>query len=85
MLYILIAYAAWPVHGSISYARSLAHHLGRDDLKVVSQSWLEPMNWRGLELTGIVLDHETSRRMDAREWEWYHEARSRIRQKIHSN
>ena len=40
----------------IEYPRSLAKKIGRDDLRIVSPSWLET-GWRGIELSGLVVDH----------------------------
>lgn len=43
------------------YGRDLARHLGREDLKLVSLSWLEkPHNWRGSNRS-IVVDHAVER------------------------
>lgn len=40
------------------YPKSLARHLGRGDLEVVSPGWLlYPHNWKGRRFSGIVLDH----------------------------
>ena len=38
------------------YAKELARHLGRGDLRIVSPSWLEH-SWRGVSLKGLVVDH----------------------------
>lgn len=45
------------VNGHLEYARDLAAHLGRTDLKIVSPAWLTQREWAGRELSGIVLDH----------------------------
>jgi hypothetical protein len=42
---------------SLGYARVLAEKIGRDDLKIVGPSWFASNKWRGLEMTGIVIDH----------------------------
>lgn len=45
-------------HGRTDYPSSLAIHLKRDDLKVVSPDWLlnrHYLGWR--QLSGIVVDH----------------------------
>lgn len=47
----------WCFHGSLGYARDLARHLGRADLKIVSPSWLENSQYMGLTFSGIVTDH----------------------------
>lgn len=41
----------------IGYAKWLAKKLGREDLRIVSPYWLESARWRGLEPSGLVLDH----------------------------
>jgi len=41
----------------LDYPVDLAMQLGRGDLRVVPPSWLEEGRWRGLELTGLVVDH----------------------------
>lgn len=40
-----------------SYAKSLVHHLMRDDLVVVPVGWLTGDGWRGQTLPGLVIDH----------------------------
>lgn len=42
----------------VNYARHLAESIGRDDIKIVPLSWLEPDNWIGRKFTGIVVDHD---------------------------
>lgn len=49
----------WPVGNSISYAKDLAHKLGRGDLRIVSMSALSDCSLYGLHVPAIVLDHET--------------------------
>lgn len=46
------------VNHHFDYPRALARKLGRDDLRVVSPSFLEPFRTDGL-LRSIVLDHAT--------------------------
>jgi hypothetical protein len=53
----LNAFYIWPSKGCINYAYELARHLGRDDLHIVSPSWLTSGQWHGIEITGIVVDH----------------------------
>jgi len=60
----------------VDWGRSLAHKIGRDDLKIESPSWLEG-RWRGIELTGIVVDHAT--RLTDRQWEGLQGALTRVR------
>jgi hypothetical protein len=49
----------WPVSGSIGYAKDLAKHLGRDDLRIMSGSVLDNRaeKLRGFRVPAIVLDH----------------------------
>jgi hypothetical protein len=42
----------------VDYARHLAESIGRDDLKIVTLTWLEENSWRGREFTGITVDHD---------------------------
>ena len=44
------------VNSVLAYPKGLAHHLGRSDLEVVPESWLEPKRVRGLTRP-VVLDH----------------------------
>ena len=46
----------------LDYPKHLARHLRREDLKIVSMDWLKDEKWRGLELSGICVDHAV--RMD---------------------
>jgi hypothetical protein len=42
------------------YAKALAHHLGRDDLQVVSPGALSRIDFvNGRKFTGVVIDHAT--------------------------
>lgn len=46
----------WPSGNSLSYIKQLAHYLGRDDIKIVSLSWLRFEGVRGID-NDIVIDH----------------------------
>ena len=46
----------WTDH-HLNYPRQLAARLGREDLQIVSPSWLTQEKWIGQELSGIVTDH----------------------------
>ena len=48
------------VNGNTSYPMGLAKLLGRDDLKIVSPTWLENDGYRGVSLTGVIVDHAAS-------------------------
>lgn len=67
----------WPVRHSMPYAKELAHKLGRDDLQIVTPDWLQDEKWRGLELSGIVIDHAT--RLSIEQYHKLEWARTRIR------
>jgi hypothetical protein len=41
----------------LDYPRRLARKIGRNDLQIVGPHWLDDEKWRGLELTGLVIDH----------------------------
>lgn len=45
------------VNDRLDYPQHLARHIGRDDLRVVGPLWLSQHRWRGVDLTGLVLDH----------------------------
>jgi hypothetical protein len=63
-------------NGHTDYPRKLAKKINRDDLVVESPTWLEE-RWRGLELTGVVVDH--SARLTDRQWDGYKSALTRVR------
>lgn len=63
----------WPVASSISYARALAHHIGRHDLAIVSPSVLRDGGdrLRGLQVSAIICDHgfhPTDQQLDVLDW-----------------
>lgn len=68
----------WPVH-SISYAKHLARHLGRDDLEIVGPSVLEDgaMRLRGRTFSAVILDHACE--PDSAEFEALEMVRASIR------
>jgi len=41
----------------VAHAKLIAAKVDRADLKVVGPSWLDDRRWRGLNLTGVVVDH----------------------------
>ena len=41
----------------ITYPRSLCKKLGREDIQVVSPSWLSSDRWRGRTYSGVSVDH----------------------------
>lgn len=43
---------------AVSHDRHLAQKHGRADLQIVPPRWITDQRWRGLELTGIVVDHD---------------------------
>ena len=46
----------WPVHRSLSYAKSLAGHLGRVDIGVAPAAWLTD-NHAAFARSPVVVDH----------------------------
>ena len=67
------------VNNQTAYPRRLASMLDRKDLKIVGPDWLTLGVWRGMELTGVVLDHATELNTDGRDA--YSEVRTRVRRK----
>ena len=63
-------------NGHTDYAIRLAQKIGREDLRIESPTWLED-RWRGLELTGVVVDHAA--RLTDRQWDGYQGALTRVR------
>lgn len=63
-------------NGKTDYAVLLARKLGREDLQIVSPTWLEE-RWLGVELTGVVVDHAA--RLTDRQWDGYQGALTRVR------
>jgi len=43
----------------LNYPRQLAKGLDRIDLVIIPPSLLEEHRWKGLRLTGLVVDHDT--------------------------
>lgn len=54
---------------NLMYPRNLARSIGRTDLRIEGPSWLDSDRWRGLQFSGVVLDHAapltTDRQLDA--------------------
>lgn len=63
-------------NGETSYPRKLAQKIGREDLRVKAPDWLE-CRWRGLEFTGVVVDHAA--KLTDRQWEGYQGVLTRVR------
>ena len=61
-------------NSQIGYPKGLAKHIGREDLKIVSPSWLED-RWRGLKLTGVMVDHAAT--LTDQQWNGLHGAMTR--------
>jgi hypothetical protein len=66
----------WLNH-NLDYPRHLARSLNREDLKIVSPSWLEDRRFVGLNITDIILDHAFI--PDLKTFKMFKEALSRIR------
>jgi hypothetical protein len=52
------AFYVWCNH-HLGYPRTLAERLGRKDLKIVSNSWLNGDSWLGRRGYKVVIDHAT--------------------------
>lgn len=66
------------VNQHLGWPRDLAHHLGCDDLQIVSPTWLERMgNWAGRSITGLVLDHAAE--LSDRQYAGYRVLLTRVR------
>jgi hypothetical protein len=52
---------------NLYYPIKLAHQIGRNDLRIVAPNWLADNKWRGLELTGLVVDHAANLTEDQKE------------------
>lgn len=50
------AHFVW-VNSLIDYPKALAKKIGREDLVIVSPSFLSDNRWRGLRFSGLVIDH----------------------------
>lgn len=61
----------WPFHGSLSYAKGLAHKLGRNDLQIEDRSALEERRLRDFRMSSLILDHATQQFMTDAEWRAY--------------
>ena len=66
-------------NGQTNYAALLARKIGRQDLQIKSPKWLEN-RWRGLELTGVVVDHAAQ--LTDRQWDGYQGALTRVRSNV---
>ena len=65
------------VDACLSYPKHLASLLRRQDLLIVSPSWLEyPGGYLGKRLTGLVLDHAVD--LTTAQWRGWEEAQMRI-------
>jgi len=68
----------WITH-DLHYPKRLCQELGRNDLKIVGPGWLEN-GWRGMELSGLVIDHAAVDHMTPHQRRSIFEARARVRQ-----
>lgn len=55
------------VNGQLDYPRRLAREWGREDLRIVTPSWLTGGGWMGVRISGLVVDHAA--RLTPRQWE----------------
>jgi len=68
---------------SLYYPISLAKAIGREDLKIVSPSWLDDRRWLGIKLYGLVIDHAA--KMTSKQYDSYYLALTRIERNSHDN
>ena len=66
-------------NGHTDYPRFLARKIAREDLQIKAPTWLENQ-WRGLELTGVVVDHAA--RLTDRQWDGFQGALTRVRSNV---
>jgi len=66
-------------NGRTEYPRELAQKIGRWDLQIQSPAWLED-RWRGLKLTGVVVDHAA--RLTDRQLVGFQGALTRVRSNV---
>ena len=66
--------------GHTGYPQMLARKIGREDLKIVTPDWLTSDKWRGLELTGLIVDHAANIRGEL--YPAYLEAKTRVRPRL---
>ena len=66
-------------NGHTDYPRLLARKIAREDLQIKAPIWLEDL-WRGLELTGVVVDHAA--RLTDRQWDGFQGALTRVRSNV---
>ena len=55
------------VNADIRYPKQLARQLGRDDLQIVSPSWLDSYRWQGKTFPWIEVDHAAKLTVHQRE------------------
>jgi hypothetical protein len=63
----------------LDYPEQLKKRIGRDDLKIVAPGWLTFESWRGMKLSGVVIDHAA--RLSDKQFNSYQEAKARVRRK----
>lgn len=63
----------------LDYPRDLAAKHNRRDLRIISPRQLGDHNLRGLELTGIVVDHAAIESMTDKEWRELHYLQAMVR------
>lgn len=51
----------------LDYPRRLAHKIGRSDIRIESQLFLDSDRWRGTVFSGVAVDHAASLTWD----EWF--------------
>lgn len=67
------------LNGNLEYPRGLAHRLCRDDLKIVSVSWITMQHFRARNITGLVIDHAARQLLDFEQWLVVDEVRNKLK------
>jgi hypothetical protein len=68
----------WPVGRSTDYAKALARHLSRTDLRIIGPSDIE--NLRGTTAPALIIDHACWVHLSNREWDDAREMQMRMEQ-----
>jgi hypothetical protein len=55
----------------LDYPKQLIKKLGRKDIQVVGPSWLTGNSWRGIKLSGVIMDHFMKPTVEELDRLWY--------------
>lgn len=64
------------LNNDLHYPRRIAEEQKRTDIKFVGPNWLDKQGFRGLSLSGLILDHATH--LTDEQWQYYIEAKLRV-------